>query len=107
MSEIALLTEIRDLLLLMAKDKIAARDKRLRDELLTIAGKGKLQQAAVLLMDGSRRQGEIQKKAGIDPAQLSRLLKALREKKLLNDERENPKIVIPLPSDFFEKSKRG
>src|SRR5437763_16024848 len=74
-----LLTEIRDLLRVIAEPALAERDKRLRTELLETVGKSKPKSKAVILMDGSKGQNEIRKESGIDQAQLSRLVKDLRE----------------------------
>lgn len=53
--EIELLTEIRDLLQVMAEPALAKRDARLRSDLCSVVGGGK-KAKAVLLMDGSRTQ---------------------------------------------------
>ena len=51
--------EIRDLMRLMAEPQIAARDQKLRDELIRIVGKSEIKAKAVLVMDGSRAQAAI------------------------------------------------
>lgn len=97
-----LLTEIRDLLRLMAEPELAKRDERRRATLQQLVGKSKLKANAVALMDGTRSRLEIRKDAGIDEGELSRLMKALREGKLVSAGDERPKILIPLPSNFID-----
>jgi hypothetical protein len=97
-----LLREMRDLLLVMAEPALAKRDEKLRAELQAIVGKSKLRANAVFLMDGARSQTAIINESGIDPGQLSRFVKALREASLLGKE-ENPKLVIVIPPNFFEQ----
>ena len=96
-----LLREIRDLLRLIAEPAIAKRDERLRAGLLEIVGKSQLRAKAVLLMDGSKTQAAICKVAGIDAGQLSRLAKSLRAKSLIEADEKQPKILIDIPTDFF------
>lgn len=101
--EIELLTEIRDLLLVMAEPALAKRDEKLRGALRRIAGKGKKNAGAIALMDGSLSQSAIAKKASIDPGQLSRLLKLLAGGSLIASDEKHPKLVITLPSNFFKE----
>jgi hypothetical protein len=96
-----MLGEIRDLLRLIAEPQLAERDRKLREELRRIAGKGEKNIKAVLLMDGSRNQTAIVKEASIDFGQLSKLVKALRTAKLLTD-KENPELVIPITESVFQ-----
>ena len=99
-----LLREMRDLLLVMAEPALAKRDERFRESLLQIVGKSKPKAKAVLLMDGSRTQSQIGKEVDIDAGALSRCVKALREASLIGkDEKENPKVVIRIPANFFER----
>ena len=58
-NEVELLTEIRDLLLLIAEPQLAQRDERWRTALAEIVGRGKQKAEAVVLMDGTRTQAEI------------------------------------------------
>ncbi len=105
MSDTELLKEIRDLLRIMAEPQIAQRDAKLRKELVVIVGSGKKQREAVLLMDGSRTQKEIINVCGIDSGQLSRLVKVLEGKGLVEKRGGNPATTIQLPSNFFEEAK--
>jgi len=96
-----LLREIRDLLQLMAEPAIAKRDERLRKSLRKIVGKSKQRVDAVALMDGTRSQNAIKKDCGIDVGNLSRLVKTLREEKLIGPDDKHPKIAFPIPANFF------
>jgi|ERR1700734_3368838 hypothetical protein len=98
-----LLREIRDLLRLIAEPALAKRDEASRASLLELAGRSKVAAKAVLLMDGSRSQAAIRKESGIDGGNLSRLTKALRAKGLI-EASDQPKLVVSIPPDFFEKS---
>jgi len=100
--DIELLTEIRDLLLVMAEPAVAKRDEKLRDSLRRLAGKGKKNCTAIMLMDGSRPQAAIVKEVGIDQGQLSRLVKSLAKESLIASDEKRPKLVITVPRGFFE-----
>lgn len=97
-----LLTEIRDLLRLIAEPALAERDKKLRALLLHVVGKSKRKADAVVLMDGTRSQAAIRKECGIDVGDLSRLVKALREAALIGADDKQPKTVFPIPVNFLE-----
>jgi DNA-binding MarR family transcriptional regulator len=99
-----LLSEIRDLLRIIAEPTLDKRDQKQRAMLREVVGKGKFAAKAVLLMDGSRSQRVICKEAGIDSGNLSRLVKSLRSQGLVESELDKPKLVNPIPSDFFERS---
>jgi DNA-binding MarR family transcriptional regulator len=100
-----LLREMRDLLLVIAEPALEKRDRRLRQSLRQIVGKGIHKINAVKLMDGQKSQGEIQKACGIDAGGLSRLAKGLRQAGLLDkDANENLKLLISIPPNFFEQS---
>jgi len=101
-TEIELLTEIRDLLQIMAEPQIAERDRRLRDSLRTAVGRSANGQKAVSLMDGSRKQADIVKLAGISKGQLSPLVQKLTEMKLIANGDGKPRLVIRIPGNFFE-----
>lgn len=96
-----LLREMRDLLLVMAEPALAKRDEKFRNTIREVVGKSKLRAKAVLSMDGTRSQSAIVKEVKIDPGDLSRMTKALREASLLGKE-DNPKLVIALPKGFFD-----
>ena len=53
-------------------------------------------------MDGTRNQTAIAKESKIDAGQLSKLVKALREAKLLT-ENDNPEVVIPTTDAIFQE----
>jgi hypothetical protein len=100
---LVVLNEMRDLLRLMAEPAIAQRDKKLRDELRTIAGNSAGNKAkAILLMDGTRTQAKIVEECGIHKGQLSELVKALRESSLLKGDPKQPQLMISIPSSFFD-----
>jgi hypothetical protein len=96
-----LLRQIRDLLQLIAEPALAQRDERLRNALRKIVGKSRQKAEAVALMDGTRSQITIKKDCGIDDGNLSRLVKALREEKLIGPDDKHPKIAIPVPANFL------
>lgn len=103
-TELELLIEIRDLLRLLAEPQLAERDRKWRDELRKIAGKGEKNIKAVLLMDGSRNQSTIAKEIPMDVGQLSKLVKSLRAASLLT-ENENPEVVIPVSESIFREER--
>jgi hypothetical protein len=102
--QLDLMIEIRDLLLLLAEPQLAERDRKWRDELRRIAGKGEKNIQAVMLMDGSRNQAAIAKEIPMDVGQLSKLVKSLKGAKLLKPT-ENPEIVIPVAESIFREEK--
>jgi hypothetical protein len=98
------LTEMRDLLRLMAEPAIAQRDKKLREALRGIVGSATGKKAkAILLMDGTRNQAGIVSGCGINPGDLSVLVKKLKGVELLRGDPKQPQLAISIPSDFFEK----
>lgn len=100
---LAVLTEMRDLLRLMAEPAIAERDKKFRDVLRGIGGSATGKKAkAILLLDGTKTQTEIAKASGIDRGDPSVLVKKLRSANLLTDDLKQPKLVITIPTNFFE-----
>jgi hypothetical protein len=99
--EIELLREIRDLLLLLAEPAVAKRDESHRAMLHELVGRSKAKARAVAAMNGSRSRQLICKESGIDQGDLSRLIKLLREQKLIVDG-DMPKLIIALPPSFFE-----
>jgi hypothetical protein len=94
---------MRDLLRVMAEPALAARDARLRTSLTEIVGKSRAAAKAALLMDGSRNQAAICKESGIDKGQLSTFTKTLRAKGLIGIDDKEPKLLISIPPNFFEK----
>jgi hypothetical protein len=100
--ELELLAEIRDLLQVMAEPEIAKRDAKLRSALQSIVGTGLKKAKAVLLMDGSRPQSVIAKQAGIDSGNISRLVKDLAAARLISVDQKQPKLLVSIPSNFFD-----
>jgi DNA-binding MarR family transcriptional regulator len=101
--EIELLTEIRDLLQVMAEPALAKRDEKFREAIRTIVGKSQKSANAIMLMDGSRAQAAISKEAGIDPGQLNRLIKSLENNSLISADEKHPKLRVKLPLNFFDE----
>lgn len=100
--DIELLTEIRDLLLVVAEPALARRDKKRRDSLRRIAGRSGKNAAAIMAMDGTKSQAEIVKETSVDKGNLSRLVKSLVVEALIAGDEKRPKLVIAVPRDFFE-----
>ena len=100
--DIELLTEIRDLLQVMAEPAIAKRDEKFREAIRTVAGKSRKSGIAIILMDGSRTQATISKEAGIDPGQLNRLIKSLERNSLISADEKHPMLCVKLPLNFFD-----
>ena len=97
------LTDMRDLLQLMAEPAIAARDKKSRAVLRGIAGSGIGKKAkAVLLMDGTRTRQDIITASRIDPGELSVLVKKLTAAALMTGDAKQPQLAISIPYNFFE-----
>jgi hypothetical protein len=67
-------SEIRDLVRLLAEPAIAARDQELRSELRRIVGRSATKAKAVLLMDGSRTQRAIHRESALNEGHLSTLV---------------------------------
>lgn len=99
-----LLQEMRDLLRVIAEPALAERDKKRRASVLEVVGRSKRKAQAVLLMDGSRSQTALHKDSGMDQGDVSRLVKALRDKQLLKGDDKHPELVIFIPPNFFEDS---
>lgn len=97
-----LLREMVDLLRLLAEPQLAERDRKWRDELRKIAGKGDKNISAVKLMNGTRSQSTIAKEIPMDVGQLSKLVKSLRGADLLTSN-INPEVVIPVTDTIFQE----
>ena len=106
--KLELLREIRDLLTLIAEPQLEERDKLRRSELRRIVGRGEKKIAATLLMNGSRTKAEIARESTIDAGDLTKLVKAFNEAKLL-DARNNssPRLVIPVSRAMFLDEKKN
>jgi DNA-binding MarR family transcriptional regulator len=101
--EIELLGEIRDLLQIMAEPALAQRDAKLRSALRTVVGLSPKKAKVVQLMDGSRTQSMIAKEAGMDSGNLSRLVKDLAAAGLISADQKHPKLLVSVPSNFFDQ----
>jgi hypothetical protein len=99
--------KIHGLLELLAEDKIAERDAKYRSALLAIVGSSKGGQKAVLLMDGTRTQAEIQRAAPMDHSNLSKLVGKLHGANLVTSDVKGPKLAISIPANFFETNAKA
>lgn len=99
---LATLKKVCELLELLAEDKIAQRDQKLRTALLEVVGKSQPKQKSVLLMDGTRSQAEIRSETSVNQGHLSTMVGQLQKAKLLDGDSKKPKLVISIPSTFFE-----
>jgi hypothetical protein len=98
-------SELRDLVRLMAEPALAARDQKLRSELRRVVGRSATKVKAVLLMDGSRPQRVIHRESGLNEGHLSTLVKQLKVSNLLQGDGKEPKLAIAIPANFFESGK--
>jgi hypothetical protein len=94
--------KIYGLLELLADEKIEERDKKQRMSLREIVGTSAGKQKSIFLMDGIRTQKQIYAAAGIDQSDCSKMVSKLHAAKLLTGDTKNPKLVISIPSNFFE-----
>jgi hypothetical protein len=101
--DLELLAEIRDLLQVIAEPALAKRDAKLRASLRKVVGNSAKKAKAATLMDGARSRPAILKESGIDPADLSRLVKALTEARLIVGDEKHPALVLRIPPAFFDK----
>jgi DNA-binding MarR family transcriptional regulator len=97
-----LLAEIRDLLQVIAEPALAKRDARLRASLRSVVGGSAKRAKAVLLMDGTRTQSAIAKDAGMDQANVSRLVKVLAAEQLISSDARHPQLLLKVPGTFFD-----
>jgi hypothetical protein len=102
--DIELLTEIRDLLQVMAEPLLEKRHKKFRDGIRAAVGKKQTARVAVLMMDGTRTQAAISKESGMDAGALNRLVKDLQAKSLCTMEGKHPKLAGKLPGDFWDQN---
>lgn len=100
--DIELLTEIRDLLQVMAEPALAERDAKMRSKLRSVVGVGGKKSQAAMLMDGTRSQAAIAKDSGMDQGNLSRLMKALIAARLISVDEKNPRLLVKVPPTFFD-----
>jgi hypothetical protein len=102
------LTDMRELLRLMAEPAIAERDKKRRATLRGIAGNSASKKAgAILLMDGARTRRDIISVCGIHEGELSVLVKKLNAAELLIGDGKQPQLAISIPHNFFEQKGGG
>ena len=101
--EIELLTEIRDLLQVMAEPALAQRDAKMRSSLRTVVGSSGKRAKAALLMDGTRSQSAIVKESGMDQGNHSRLVKALAAAQLISADEKHPRLLVKVPHTFFDE----
>lgn len=100
--EVALLTEIRDLLQVLAEPALAKRDAKLRSALRSIVGTSSKRIKAVMAMDGTQTQSALVKASGMDQGGLSRLVKSLAAEQLVSGDVRHPQLVLKIPSTFFD-----
>jgi hypothetical protein len=100
--EIELLTQIRDLMHVMAEPQLAKRDAKARASLRQLVGTSSKRADTFALMDGTRSQADLVKATGIDAGNLSRFVKALGEAKLVGADSKRPKATLNVPRSFLE-----
>ena len=100
------LRKIRELLELLAEEKIAERDAKQREALREIVGAGSKMQKSVLLMDGLQTQAQIRANTGVNQGNLGNLVGRLHKARLLAGNTKTPKLVISITSTFFEDHER-
>jgi hypothetical protein len=100
------LRKIRELLELLAEEKIAERDAKQRAALRQIVGASPKMQQSVLLMDGLQTQAQIRAKTGVHQGNFSTVVGKLHKANLLAGDTKAPKLVISIPSNFFEDHER-
>lgn len=101
--DIELLTEIRDLLQVMAEPALAQRDAKFRTSLRAVVGSSAKKANAVLLMDGTRTQSALAKESGCDQGNVSRLVRALAGEKLISADQKHPRLLLKVPALFFQQ----
>lgn len=99
---IQLLTEIRDLLRILAAPLLAEIDREGRQKIAALAGKSAKRRAAVLAMDGKRTRADIQKQVGIDQGDFSRFVADLKAGDLLDENNRVPRLKVSVAPDMFK-----
>lgn len=99
---IGLVRNIYGLLELLAEEKIAQRDAKQRGILRQIVGGSPTKQKSVFLMDGVHTQKQIREKTGVNKGNFSAMVGKLHKASLLTGNTTKPKLVILIPSNFFE-----
>lgn len=97
-----MLRKIHGLLELLAEEKIAHRDSKQRVTLREIVGSSEAKQKSVFLMDGAHTQKQIRTKTKVNQGHLSTMVGKLHKAKLLEGDTKTPKLMITIPSNFFE-----
>jgi len=100
--EIEVLNEIRDLLQVIAEPALAVRDAKRRAALRAAVGGSTKRAKCVQLMDGSRSQSAIAKESGLDPGNVSRLVKGLAAAQLIATDQRRPMVILKVPGSFFD-----
>ena len=100
-TERELLEQIRDLLVPIAgvyrpqyAEVVRNQKKEAIEAILSVVGRGEKKVAAAKLIDGSLTRKEIATASKIDAAELSRLVKALKERDLATEEGGRPKLTV-------------
>jgi CRP-like cAMP-binding protein len=96
--------QIRQLLELLAEPAIAQRDAKLRSQLREIVGSSPKKQQAVFHMDGTLTQREIVSQTSVNQGHLSTMVGKLDKAGLLADGKKQPKLVISIPTNFFDSN---
>ena len=95
-------SEIRELLRLIAEPAIAVRDGEFRERLRKIVGTSARKRKSVFLMDGTHTQKQIRDLTSVNQGDLSTLVKKLNAGKLLVGDARLPKLAFAIPSNVFE-----
>jgi hypothetical protein len=99
-----LVRKIHSLLELLAEEKIAQRDVKQREILRQIVGASPTKQRSVFLMDGAHTQSQIRAKTGVNKGNFSAMVGKMHKANLLAGDTTTPKLVISIPSNFFERN---
>lgn len=99
---VAEVRKIHGLLELIAEEKIAQRDAKQRTTLRQIVGASSTKQKSIFLMDGTLTQKQIRTKTGVNQGHLSTMVGKMHKANLLTGNTTTPRLVIPIPSNFFE-----
>jgi phosphoenolpyruvate-protein kinase (PTS system EI component) len=102
---IELLRDIKSLLEVLAEPKLQEREKSARDILRRIAGRSEPKRAALLLMNGQLTRQEIIKSTQIDPAEMTRLTKAVLAEGLLTEKAGKPAVLVRSLNSLFVDGK--
>lgn len=98
-----LLTEIRELLRIIAEPQLAERDRQGRATIVKIVGRSQKRKSAVLLIDAVRTRADIQKLSEIDPGDLSRFMSELKEAQLCEEQSRVPRLRVSVDEKMFDQ----